>query len=255
MKPDWCLAFIHKQKYTEDEIQAKWKRLYRRAKTDFPPDGCFSTAWLERTLNDIDRLWYHHKLCATAREVFTEFKYDTNGKSQLRIAGSITYFKSKDEVVCFLNKHLANKLFRQSEQAYLSHGLLCNDRLSCLLQIFLHESAHVVTTICERVGTRPDPEPHDKTFQRLCWNLFRHTDMRHGLIPRMDQWQTIQTLQRRVRKGSRVQVFNGRKWVPAKVLQRKGVFVTLTTTRHPKPFEVELGLVRLPACAPDTSKA
>ncbi|CAK7994751.1 Hypothetical protein POVR1_LOCUS275 [uncultured virus] len=84
--------------------------------------------------------------------------------------------------------HVVLGTFRHGEKSYSSNGLLCYDRLDCLMNVFEHELVHYFIMITHgHIKGDPVYKSHGLYFQQLVKAYFGHTAFRHALLSKIEE--------------------------------------------------------------------
>lgn len=177
----WCSALLNKT-FSPAEIAAKFSDLEQFARASWPEDGMFSMEWLAAVMQRIDKLWYDGYLLPKIYATYGGLHLYVDSEHE-RVAGYVEETADKESLSLHMNRSLFASLFTKQERGYHSGGLLCEDRLVCMLHVILHESVHLALTLCDKLGHRADIRDHGKEFNRIVKNMFGQTDPQHGLIP------------------------------------------------------------------------
>lgn len=234
---------ILKTKLSEEQVLQKFNKLHKFSESCFPSDGNFPLTWFSSVIAQIDELWYHKLLVVSLTDTYGGLNLEIDKRiSDDRIAGYVLE-ESPQKMTLLMNKHLFKNLFQKNEYGYHTGGLLCRDRLVCFLHVLLHESVHLILTMFDRTGFRPDIRDHGKDFNKIILNLFGQTDSQHGLIPGYEQYHDLQTIRKQIKKGMEVDIFVNDKWIPG-VIQKKG-YKWVNVKCDDSRFRVHTGLVRM----------
>lgn len=239
----WCLSMLHK-KLKKHQIQERFDELESFARGSFPETGCFNMNWLRQVIEKIDELWYEGKMLPDLYRVYGGLHLYVDSPEE-RVAGYVMETADGKSISLHMNRDLFASLFKKQERGYHSGGLLCEDRLVCLLHVILHESVHLILTACDRQGFRPDIRDHGKEFNKIVKNLFGQTDPQHGLIPGYEQFHDLNTIRNSLKPGTKVEVFLDGGWYPCMV-RKKGYKWVEVETRPEVSYTVHAGLLRLP---------
>ena len=125
----------------------------------------------------IDELWFENEVFPMATQMYGGVGIYIS-INEPKFSGYIE--ESRDSISFHINRNLVMNLFTQGDTGYHSGGLLCKDRLTCLLHVMVHETVHIALTICDRLKLHDDTKHHGKVFQRITNRLFGHTDSKHG---------------------------------------------------------------------------
>jgi hypothetical protein len=248
MKPEgkskeWC-THILKKKLSKIVITQKLAALEKHAKITFPKNGCFTMPWLSSVVQKIDELWYDGQMIPNINKAYKNGLELFVEVVETKVAGYV--LENDNTITLHMNRELFSDLFQKKEQGYHSGGLLCKDRLICLLHVILHETVHLVLTVCDKLGYRPDIRDHGKEFNRIVYNLFGQTDPQHGLIPGYEAFHDLQTIRQAVHVGSNVEIFVEGMWLPG-IVQKKGYkWVHVDCGSKHGSFTLHVGLIRLP---------
>lgn len=231
-----------------DVIQARFRRLHAYAQETlvFPEDGCFSMEWFRAIIAHADELWFQHVLIKLVNEVFGGLELRFQEPEEANIAGFVYEDIARRKLSLYMNRDLFHRLFenRAKKSSYHAGGRVCQDRLSCFLQVLLHELLHVVLTVMQHYGMRVDVQEHGKDFNQLVRNQFDHIESQHGLLPGFDQVLDIHQIRKRIAQGDVVDVFLNQAWHQALVLKKGTRYVTVRLAYDKKHFKLNMGLVR-----------
>jgi hypothetical protein len=239
----WCLTLLHK-KIPEKLIAQKLATLETFAKKSFPENGCFNMKWLASVIQELDKLWYDGKMLPSIYRSYGGLQLYVDSPEE-KVAGYVLESADKSKISLHINRDLFASLFKKEERGYHSGGILCEDRLICLLHVLLHETVHLVLTLCDKLGYRPDIRDHGKEFNKIVKNLFGQTDPQHGLIVGFEQFHDLDTIRKNIKEGSRVEVFMDGEWVPGKVTRKGSKWVKVDCGKHGE-YTVHAGLLRIP---------
>ena len=236
----WCKDIL-KQKLTEKEIKNKIQEWDLFARRDFPANGCFNMEWIADVLRKIDELWYDGQLLPGIVKAYGGIHLYVDDQRE-QVAAYV--LDGGDKISLHMNRDLFATLFKNDENGYHSGGLLCKDRLTCLRNVLLHETVHLVLTLCDKTGFRQDVRDHGKEFNRIVKHLFGQTDPQHGLIPGHEQFHDLNTIRSSIQTGSSVEVQVDGHWIPCKVLHKGRKWVKVSANDK-DVFSVHAGLIRL----------
>lgn len=244
----FCFDLLTK-KLSRKVIRKKVKALEKFAKSSFPKSGCFSIEWLAEVIRKIDHLWYGGRMLKQLDLVYGGVHLHHDAKEEIQVAAYVQEPDDGSRISLHVNRDLFASLFGKKERGYHSGGLLCRNKLLCLLHVLLHETVHLVLTACDRLGVRPDEEEHGDEFNQIVRNLFGQTDPQHGLIPGYDQTHDLDTIRSRAKPGARVEVFwEAERWLPAKVIKCGKTWATVEVCldkRRRVESKLHVGLIRL----------
>jgi hypothetical protein len=236
---DWCDTILT-TKLTKKEIQDRVLEIEQFSRESYPEDGCFSIKWLRQVVYKIDELWYGSQMMPTLDREYGGLVISIDSGEE-KVAGYIQ--EVDDSIVLHMNRDLFYSLFKKREKGYHSGGLLCSDRLVCMLHVLLHETVHIILTLCEKLGHQSNIRDHGKAFNQIIRNLFGQTDSQHGLIPGYSQDHDLDTIKQRVRKGSIVDVFMNNQTSRGKVVYRGRKWVEVDCGSV--VYKVHIGLIKL----------
>jgi hypothetical protein len=239
----WCSNIIQTKQHTKKRIKNNFKNLEDFARKEFPKNGKFSLVWVKNVLLKIDELYYNNELFAKITKVYGGIKIEQH-VSEEEIAGYILETDDGGITIC-MNRNLFMGLFSMSknDSGYHSGGLLCTDRLVCLLHVLVHETVHIVLTLCEKLGKYGGEEEHGKDFMRITKHLFGHTHAKHGLIPGINHKHSLQTIEKNIKVGQHVKIFVKGKRMKGVILKKAKNHVEVQT-RH-AIYSVEAGLINI----------
>ncbi len=240
----WCLNVLD-QKLSKAQVDEKLERLRAFAERKYPTNGRFRMSWFANVVREIDRLWYNRRLLKELTQAYGGLHLFVD-VDEPAVAGYVLESDDRTSIALHMNRSLFERLFTKRERGYHSGGLLCTDRLDCMLHVLLHETVHLVLTLCEKLDLRPDVREHSKAFNRTVRSLFGQTDPQHGLIPGYDQSHSLEQLKRCVKADKRVEIFFKGKWIPGSVRsvsRRKWVEVECAGRKF---YTVHIGLIRFP---------
>jgi hypothetical protein len=244
----WCahiLELLH-TKLPEHVIAQKLATLETFAKKSFPKNGCFSMSWLSEVIVKIDHLWYKDQMLPKLYNAYGGLHLHVDSP-EAKIAGYVLEKADKSQISLHMNRDLFASLFQKQERGYHSGGILCEDRLICLLHVLLHETVHLILTLCDKLGYRDDIRDHGKEFKKIIKNLFGQTDPQHGLIVGFEQFHDLNTIRQNIRVNSLVEVFLDGQWIPAKVQRKGSKWVTVRCAQNKQSYTVHTGLLRIPS--------
>jgi len=232
-----------KKKFSKKVIKHKLDTLEAFARRTFPETGCFTMQWLSSVVEKIDELWYGDLMLPELYRTYGGLHLHVDAPEE-RVAGYVLEKADGSSISLHMNRDLFASLFKKQERGYHSGGLLCEDRLICLLHVILHETVHLILTLCDRQGFRADIRDHGKEFNKIVHNLFGQTDPQHGLIPGYEQFHDLDTIRKNIKPGKHVEVFVDGAWLPGRVHKKgyKWVDVNCDQAR----YTVHAGLLRIP---------
>lgn len=238
----WCLGLLD-HSLPKQAIQTKFTELERFARKTFPETGCVDLPWLGRVIRKIDKLWYDDRLIESLDQVYGGLEL-TVTVNDPKVAGYVWESEDGSHISLHMNRDLFAALFGANEHGYHSGGLLCRDKLVCMLHVLLHETVHLVLTLCDRLNLRPDVRHHGKDFNQIVKNLFGQTDSQHGFLPGYNQYHSMEELRELIRPGLHVEILLEGQWQPAVVEVKGRKFATVSCkTRR---YKVNHGLLRVP---------
>jgi hypothetical protein len=243
----WCLSFLKDERKLLKELRSNALRCY-------PEDGCFSLPWMGDMLRDIDRLWYDGRLLSSVRACYGGLILEID-EDDISVAAYVMESDYGDKLFMRFNRHLFHSLKfpeDRDDEGYHTGGLLCMDRLECLINIVLHESVHILLTVCDKQGHREDTDVHNEEFQKICRNLFGQTDPQHGLVHGMLHNMPLDEIKERLTPGRAVLVYRDEEWHAGRVVRVTGnTRVMVKCSRHDgkrkrqTTYSVHPGLVRI----------
>lgn len=241
----WCLALLDK-KFNKKTINQKFTALEKFARKSYPKDACISLEWLGKVVRKIDKLWYDDKLTKSLQATYGGLNLQIDVKDP-RVAGYVLETDQGRAIGLHINRDLFASLFSSSAPGagYHSGGLLCKDTLICFLHVLLHETVHLVLTLCDRIGLRRDVRHHGKVFNQIIKNLFGQTDSQHGLLKGYNQYHSLDDLHRLVKVDSAVEVWIHGVWKAGKVEKKGTKFAVVNCGRNTR-YKVNMGLLRIP---------
>lgn len=240
----WCLEFLE-QKLSSKEIDRRYHTLRKWAVKRYPKSGCFDLKWFSGLLQQIDRLWYHRRLLKELTRVYGGLTLSMDVDEE-RIAGYVQESADGRHIALHMNRNLFASLFGQQEYGYHSGGLLCENKLDCFLHVLLHESLHLLLTLCDRDGHRKDTQHHGGTFMRVLRNQFGQVDPQHGLLPGYNQYDDLKTIKKHLRRGQLVEIFFKGSWQKGKITRIGRKWVDVLCAKTSKTYVVNAGLIRFP---------
>lgn len=244
IKPDTKLWQILQTKNSASQIQQKFNTLKQYAQSCYPDHGDFPLKWLGDVISKIDELWYGQLLVKALTDVYGGLQLGVDEKEE-RVAGYVLEAHDGSSITLSMNKTLFIQLFQsQRDGGYHSGGLLCKERLVCFLHVLLHETVHLVLTMYDRIGFRVDIRDHGKDFNVIIKNLFGQTDSKHGLIPGYQQYHDLETIQKLVQQGSKVEVFVDGQWKKG-IVEKKGYKWLNVKCNEKDMYRVHTGLIRI----------
>lgn len=244
MARPWCRQWIDDPPHLSSvEIQRRLQKLYDWGERTFDP--CFTVGWLAALLDQIDELWYEGRLMHEIGKAYPQFEIRLS-VDEYRVAGFVEESNDGQVLYFHMNRRLFNQLFQRKEKGYHAGGLVCDDKMKCLMNIVCHESVHLLLTVCDRIGAWQDRNPHGKVFQKIVKALFGQTDPQHGLIAGLEQLRPLEHVKKDLRKGTQVYVFIRDKWIPGKVVKKRSNTIEVVCGSRHTHFQVHPGLVRLP---------
>lgn len=225
-------------------IDSRFSELLLCSISDFSKNGSFHIQWLKKVLLNIDRIWFRNELFDIVTYLYGGMTIDSN-VNEPSVAGYV--MEGEDDISFFINQQLVKDLFKRNESGYHSGGLICKNRLTCILHIILHEMVHVALSVCERLGKHKELRHHGKTFLNIVKNMFGHTESQHGLIPGLDHNFSLEEIKKRLRVGQHVNIFIVDKWIPVVVVKsHKKRADVITLDEHKTPYSVHMGLIKIP---------
>lgn len=239
----WCLAWI-KSRPSPQLVEQRLTQLYNDAKHGYPQDGCFPKPWLLNTLQSIDRLWYDNQLLEQLRSTYKRFEVHLDKVPSTEDAAFV-HESSPNVIALHINRVLFNGLFRRKERGYHSGGLLCQNRLKCFLYVLLHETVHLLLTLCDRLGLHDDSKEHGQEFRKIVKRQFRQTDSQHGLIDGYDQTHSLDQIKVWCRSNDEVEVFINQRWEHGRIEKRGSKWYHVRV--GDATFRTHVGLLRIPS--------
>lgn len=237
-----------KRPLPSEVIQARFRQLHSYAQETlvFPQDGCFSMTWLKKIIHQADQLWFQNVLLKLVVEAFGGLELRFEEPEQHNVAGYVYEDPERQKLSLYMNRDLFHRLFenRSKKSSYHAGGRVCQDRLSCFLQVLLHELLHVVLTLMQHHGMRVDVQEHGKDFNKLVRNQFDHIESQHGLLPGFEQVLDIHQIRQCIADGDVVEVFLDQKWHQALVLKKGLRYVSVRLAYDKRQFKLNMGLVR-----------
>jgi hypothetical protein len=231
----WCEGIIKDTVYDIQKASDKFESL-----TTFARKGKVTLQRIEPIFKMIDKLWFDGELIPKLTKVYGGINVHVNIDKTV-VAGYV--IESAGGIDLFLNSELFDSLFKNGETGYHTGGLLCTDKLICLLHVLLHETVHVVLTLCESMGKYKDVRHHGKDFDRITNHLFGHTDSKHGLIVGLNHAYDLDTIKNSIRVGQKVNIFLDFRFVEGKVTKRGKSRVDIDTGKD--VYSVHMGLVKI----------
>ena len=228
---------------TEKEIKNKFENLRYHSSTNFPQNGKFTKQWLKNTLLKIDSLWYKGCLFPLLTKIYggTKLRFFSKEKD----AGYITEDFQDKQISLHINRKMFMQLFLNGDQSYHVGGLICTDRLSCLLHVLLHETAHLLITVCDTLKYIKEKQHHGKIFARFtCFN-FGHVDISNGLISKLNPNMNLITLRKNLFVGQKVTAFINRSHENVIILQIRGKTASVRLLKSRKQYTVHIGLLKI----------
>ena len=160
-------------------VDGLWKELYARAAMIIPPNFTnFTNDQLEGVFRIIDEVYFVGRLQTIMDSKGSPLTFDT-----LRSINTAGYCKTS---FCSLTKKMLRSIISMSKKVFtdipigetrFSNGIPCYTRLECLLNVFLHETIHLLGfASCNHLKMH-----HGPLFQKIVLNLFGQTDFRHEL--------------------------------------------------------------------------
>jgi hypothetical protein len=244
----WCKTML-KRRLTTEQIQERIHTLEEWAEKTMPSDGRFALKWLGTLVQKIDDLWYDSKLLSALMKSYggLKIRMDVNEPT---IAGYVVESHDRSSIRLHMNRDLFIDLFdRKTNTSYHAGGLVCRTRFNCFLHVLLHETVHLLLTLCDKTGEVKETSHHDKNFQTVIRNWFGHQEQQHGLIDGFHPQHDMNTLKAYVRKGALVEAFENGNWIPGRVVQRgsKWIVVKECCKRQPRLLQLHIGLLRIPS--------
>ena len=237
--------FINKQ-VPMKEIKSRFRELHRFTKNMFSEEGTmcamFKVEQIEKIVTKADKLWFDGNLSKWTKRAFGGLQVGFDCSDEVAAAYVVEH---RGNLCLFVNKVLFCRLFLKGEKSYLSGGLLCSDRLTCMLHVILHELIHVALTVCEKLGKYRDTNHHGSDFDKLSRNMFGHTDSKHGLLPGLEQNCNYETIQKSLKPGKKVKVFVDGKWVNGKIAKIKKGKKEATIIGSKYVYDVNIGLINI----------
>lgn len=231
----WCQGIIKDTNYNKQTASEKFEKLVSFARRDK-----VTLETIEPIFKLIDKLWFDNELVPKLTQEYGGINVHLE-VDEVRIAGYV--LETSNGIGLYLNASLFKNLFANGETGYHTGGLLCTDKLKCLLHVVLHETIHVVLTVCEHMGKYKDVRHHGKDFNRITNHLFGHTDSKHGLIVGLNHAYDLETIKKSIRVGQKVNIFLNSRFVPGKVTKRGSSRVDIDTGKD--IYSVHMGLVKI----------
>jgi hypothetical protein len=239
----FCSNLIHVKALSDEQRKNKLKTLTTYSKKHFPTSGDFHLKWLKKILIKIDQLWFESELFTKITEVYGGMTLYTSIKEE-RIAGYV--LESKDRISFHINRDLFMELFSNGDKGYHSGGLVCKDRLTCLLHVLLHEMVHVCLSLCDRLKLHKDVRHHGKVFSNITKHLFGHTDSKHGLIPGLDHTHDLESIKKNLKVGQNVKIYLNESWIPVKIVKKSRIRADVESLDGKKTrYSVHAGLIKI----------
>lgn len=230
-KSHWCLETILHTTLSEETISKRFHALYTYAKQHRvcetkSPYAC--AEWTADLVRKIDELWYNKRLIPDVVKQFGGIYVcadrDCGNMTVAAFINEKVPFFGKAKLELHINYAVFDSIFKKREHGYHSGGLLCRDTLTCFLHVLLHETLHIVTTVCHYAVDYDDSEEHSEEFEKALLNLFGQTDAKHGMLIGYEQFHSLHELRNSLSVGSPVEVFLGttpskKKWYPGKIVK------------------------------------
>jgi len=239
----WCLDWI-RSKPSPHLVEQRLEELYQEARHGYPENGCFLKPWLLGVLQTIDRLWYDNQLMEQLRSTYKRFEVHLDKVPSTEDAAFV-HEPSSNVIALHINRSLFNGLFRKKERGYHSGGLLCQDRLKCFLYVLLHETVHLLLTLCDRLGLHDDTREHGQVFRAIVKRQFSQTDTQHGLIDGYDQTHDLNRIKVWCKTNDNVEVFINGKWQSGSIQKRGSKWYHVRV--DDATFKTHVGLLRIPS--------
>jgi hypothetical protein len=237
----FCRLLINSKNKDEKAKQQNFKTLHKYASLNFPKSGNFKLSWLKKVLLKIDKIWYNNYLFHFLTGVYGGV-FLTADDSDPEVAGYV--LDSDKTITLSMNKFLFMNLFDNGDTGYHAGGLVCTERLSCLLHVILHETSHLLLTVCQNLGHHKNTRHHGKEFAHVTYTLFGHVNAQHGLIHGLNPNTDYLTTKRKLRVGLHVSVFYKTKYVPGVIININRNFVDVKTSKF--TVCVNAGLIKIP---------
>lgn len=247
----WCNSIINNSDNNVTLAKERLKSLEKYAKKElscYKGTTCVDTKWVHKILAKIDKLWYGNKLM---KKVIQEYKklHIELFIAEEEVSGYVLEVDRKT-LGLYLNKDLFDSLFRDEKrkvEGYHVGGLLFKNSLSCLLHVILHETVHIVLTVCEKMGKYVDKNHHGEDFQRITKHLFGHTNSKHGLILGLDHMFDLDTIIKSIQVGDNIKIWISKRWVKGKVklIKNQTALVEVKINKKKEQYSVDMGLIKI----------
>lgn len=211
---DLCTAFSNLLDYplSKQTIESNFDALYTWIDKQ-EIEYSFTEDWVRKLIHVIDDIWFNgiisngikYKYEGPLRLHF-DIKNLQSSPSQPVIVGYVQESNRRKHINLHMNVDLLTGLFKESlphKSGYLCGGLKCDSLIKCFIQALVHELVHVFLSILDKALLYDDSEEniHNDTFQKITKNLFGHTDIKHGFIPEIYQFQDLEQIKNSVKKG------------------------------------------------------
>ena len=237
----FCSHLIDTPTTSNASKTAQFDTLYASAVAGFPSNGKFTATWVKKVMLKVDEIWFNDELCTMATKMYGGIDVYISIDDP-KFSGFIE--ESIDKISFHLNRQLVMALFENGDTGYHSGGLLCKDRLTCLLHVVVHEMVHIALTICDRLKHHDDTQHHGKVFKRVTKRLFGHTDAKHGLILGLNHEHDLDTIRKTIYKGQDVRIYLNEAWTPGSIVNINRTNVDVQIHRDPKNlYSVHTGLI------------
>lgn len=178
------LSYPVTARYTEEELRRfrrSIKETIKKDHSDWMPKG---------VLNDLftlyDRIFFLGEVSRIiARDhIHVIFRYNT----RLTKTGGYCKKTSSSSYEIDIASLVILETFQNGEESYSSNGLLCHDRLDCVMNIFEHELTHLIIGIVHgHVKGDPIYKSHGSYFQQFVSAYFGHTAFKHSLLSKIEK--------------------------------------------------------------------
>lgn len=244
----WCLKQLARKKIPKKKLKEIYKSILTWSHKNFPSNGKFRVQDLQRVIEKIDNLWFQNKLIQEIKDNYDKFELLTHSKedSELRIGGWVSESTTRKKITLFMNQKLYTILFTEGSKGYHAGGLVCNSKFLCFLHVLLHELVHIILSICDKQGHRPDEKHHSKEFQKMVLHLFGHTSPKHGLIYGYSQTLSLAEIIKRIKRGVKAEAFVNGTWIYGEIMQVTNNKVTIKELQTSNYYSIEYGLLRFP---------
>lgn len=245
----WCNSIINSSNLKKSVIKKRLKQLELFAIKELECKNttkCVNVNWVSKILSKIDDIWYNGQLLTKIKQEYGKL-YIRLVVKEKQISGYVLMTHNNTKMGLYLNKKLFDSLFNKEETKAIGYhvgGLLCKDSLKCLLHVILHETIHMVLTVCEKMGKYKDTNHHGDDFQRITRYLFGHTNAKHGLILGLDHMFDLETIKKSIRIDDIVKIWIKNKWLPGKVIKINDKKAIVQINKE-DVYSVDMGLVKI----------